>query len=143
MGVQRSFERHVLRRYNLHLCILKHDEEKGVIAIRGMTEYERWADSEGIEIQTSPPYAHEPNGGPKRAGQEIIVRSLKMLSHASLPEVLWPESTTAATKLINMSPAQSQRFRSPNEVLDEWFSLNQKHYSPQELREAQADLRPD
>ena len=141
--IVRSFERHIQRRYNLHLCILKHDGEKGVIAIQGMTEYQRWAENEGIEIQISPAYTHEPNGGPERAGQEVITRALKMSKHANLPEELWPEATSAATKLINMSPSQAQRFKSPNEVLDEWFVLNEDHYSPSAVRSIQADLRPD
>ena len=142
-SIIRSFERHVHRRYNLHLNVLKHDGEKGVIAIQGMTEYQRWAHDEGIEVQLSPPYTHEPNGGPERAGQEVIVRALKMLKHANLPEVLWPEAAMTATKLINMSPAKSQRFRSPDEVLFDWFDEHSKHQGTPAVRPPHADLRPD
>ena len=142
-SIIRSFERHVHRRYNLHLNVLKHDGEKGVIAIQGMTEYQRWAQEEGIELQLSPPYTHEPNGGPERAGQEVIVRALKMLKHANLPEALWPEAVMTATKLINMSPAKSQRFRSPDEVLFDWFEEHSKHFGTLAVRAMQTDLRPN
>ena len=138
-----SFERHVLRRYNLHVAILKHDGEKGVIAIQGMTEYEQWARDKGIDLEISPPHTHEPNGGSERAGQEVVNRALKLREHAKLPETLWPEATAVATKLINMSPSPAQRFRSPDEVLDHWFIQNEERYSPAQVRDIHADLRPD
>lgn len=50
------------------MAILKHDGEKGVIAIQGMTEYEQWARDKGIDLEISPPHTHEPNGGSERAG---------------------------------------------------------------------------
>lgn len=62
------------------------------------------------------------------------MRALKMLKHANLPEVLWPEAAMAATKLINMSPAKSQRFRSPDEVLFEWFQDHSKYYGTLAVR---------
>jgi hypothetical protein len=47
---------------------MKHDQEKAVIAIRGNIAYELWCVEEGIELELSPSYTHEPNGGSERAG---------------------------------------------------------------------------
>jgi hypothetical protein len=57
-----------LEQFGLSICKFKHDQEKAVIAIRGFTRYERWADELGIDLELSPTATHEPNGGAERAG---------------------------------------------------------------------------
>jgi hypothetical protein len=85
--------------------MLKHDQEKAVIAIQGSTAYEKWALEEGIELELTPSHTHEPNGGPERAGQEIINKSIAMRESANLLERIWPEVTLAAIFLFNQSPS--------------------------------------
>ena len=97
---------------------MKYDQEKAVIAIRGNTVYEYWCAEEGIELELSPSYTHEPNGGSERAGQEVIDKVLAIRLSAGLPEELWPEMALAAAYLYNMSPLYSHDWCSPNEVLD-------------------------
>lgn len=113
-----AFEQWIKRKFNLSICIFKHNQEKGVIAINGTTLYERWLQEEGIELELSPSYTHEPVGGSERAGQKTITRSIKMRTSANLPENLWPETAIAGIYLYNMSPSASKGWKSPNEVLE-------------------------
>lgn len=138
-----GFERHVQRRYGVFICCFKHDGESGLISTRGFTEYELWCEEEGIEMEQGPAGTKEPMGGQERAGQWVVDTALKMRVAANLPEALWPEAVQTAARLLNMSPLQSQRWRSPNEVLDSWFTSYFRWYDPAHVRACQTDLRPD
>nr|XP_036577126.1 reverse transcriptase domain protein [Colletotrichum truncatum]KAF6784005.1 reverse transcriptase domain protein [Colletotrichum truncatum] len=72
----------------------------------------------GIEIEETPPYTKEPNGGGERAGQELITRAIKMLSAAGLPTTLWVEAVMAAAYLYNMSPRKRRAWLSPIQVAE-------------------------
>jgi hypothetical protein len=67
---------------------MKHDQEKAVIAIRGNIAYKHWYVKEGIELEFSLSYTHEPNGRSERAGQEVIDKALAMRLSTRLPEEL-------------------------------------------------------
>jgi hypothetical protein len=56
---------------------------------------------------------------------------------------LWSETSLAAIYLYNMSPLQSNEFRSPNEVLDAWFRSYFRWYDPALILRMTVDLRPD
>jgi hypothetical protein len=92
-----------------------------VVPIQGRLAYENWAAEEGIEIELTLSYTHEPNGGSEQARQEIIDKSIAMRLFAGLPENLWPETTLAAIHLFNISPSYSYDWRTPNKTLDSWF----------------------
>jgi hypothetical protein len=139
----KDFESRAKRQYGLAICKLKHDQEKGVIGINGWTKYELWAKEEGIDLELSPSFTHEPNGASERAGQEVITRSIKMRETANLPENLWPESTLAAIYLYNISPSEVHDMRTPNEVLDLWFRGYFRWYDPELITRITVDLRPD
>nr|XP_036580922.1 reverse transcriptase domain protein [Colletotrichum truncatum]KAF6789095.1 reverse transcriptase domain protein [Colletotrichum truncatum] len=74
------------------------------------------AQHNGIEIEETPPYTKEPNGGGERAGQELITRAIKMLSAAGLPTTLWVEAVMAAAYLYNMSPRKRRAWLSPIQI---------------------------
>jgi hypothetical protein len=114
----RDFEHWVKRQYGLSICKLKHDGDKSVIAIKGKSQYQLWAKDEGIDLEITPSYTHEPNGAPKRAGQEVITKSIKMREGAGFPEGLWPEVAHAAAFLYNKSPLYAHELRAPNKVLN-------------------------
>lgn len=139
----RHFEHWVKRQYNLSICKMKHDHEKAIIGARGSTLYEHWCAEEGIELELSPTYTHEPNGGAERAGQEVVDKALAMRLSAGLPENLWPETAMAAAYLYNMSPSYSRGWSSPNEVLDSWFRNYFRWYDPELVTRLVVDLRPD
>ena len=139
----REFEAWTRRQYGLSICKFKHDNEKAVIGIKGLTQYEIWAAKAGIDLELTPSNTHEPNGGAERAGQEVIVRSIVMRDAANLPEKLWPECAQAAVYLYNMSPSEAHDLRSPNEVLDSWFRQYFRWYEPEIVTRITVDLRPD
>jgi hypothetical protein len=137
------FESWVRRQYRLAICKIRQDNDTSVIAINGETEYQRWAKEEGIDLELTPTHTSEPNGGSERAGQEVITKSIKMLHGANIPEKLYPEVGMAAIWLHNMSPRTGDDQRSPNEVLESWFTQYFRWYSPEIVRTLTADLRPD
>jgi hypothetical protein len=68
----------------------------------------RWAKDEGIELELSLTYTHESNRLIERAGQEVIIRSIKVRESVNLPAKLWPESTLAVIYLYNRSPLDAR-----------------------------------
>ncbi|KAL0934533.1 reverse transcriptase domain protein [Colletotrichum truncatum] len=138
----RHFERWVARQRGVTLCKLRQDVERAVIAINGMTEYQLWAQHNGIEIEETPPYTKEPNGGGERAGQELITRAIKMLSAAGLPTTLWVEAVMAAAYLYNMSPRKRRAWLSPIQVEESWFRQYFRWWQPQYSASLARDLRP-
>lgn len=139
----RDFASMVRVRYGLSICKIRQDRDTSVISAHGTTDYEAWCAREGIEIELTPSYTHEPNGGGERAGQEVVTKSIKMRTAANLPERLWPYTSIAATYLYNRSPRQGRAWRSPCQVLEEWFAHYFRWYAPQRVNELTADLRPD
>ena len=139
----RGFERWVRRQYGLSICKIRHDNDRAVIPPSGESAYQLWAHDEGIDLELTPSYTHEPNGGAERAGQELINKALKMRLGARLPEKLWSEIVRAAAFLHSISPSHVLRFRSPNEVLASWFKNYFRWYAPSISHALTADLRPD
>lgn len=133
------FERWVRRQYSLYICVIRQDNERAVIAIKGVTIFQRWARTEGITLELAPPDTHESNGGIERANKSVTTTSIAMLTGAGLPTELWPESTRASAYLLNISPSRRLGWKSPIEVLEQWFKNN----APLPIRRPEADLRPN
>jgi hypothetical protein len=51
-------------------------------------EYINWADNKGIELELSLTYTHKSNGLIEQAGQELILRLIKIRESANLLEKL-------------------------------------------------------
>jgi hypothetical protein len=94
MGVMQKYERVVSQKYSLTIVELVQDNDQATLPWRGTSQFEIWCDEMGIRNITPPADTHEPSGSQERAGKEII--------HARCPSAL-------------------HGFRSPNEVLDQWF----------------------
>jgi len=144
----RNFEAHVSRYYGSAICIFRSDNESAVItpeqyATTRKTEFEAWAEKEGITLEHPPTETHESNGRPERAGQEIINKGNAMLLSAKLPSNLWPETTKAAAYLYNLSPRPANGMKSPNETLLQWFRKDLSIHNPSLLEGTLTDLRPD
>ena len=58
LGSIRAFEQWVRRQYGLSICKIKHDNDTSMIAINRETEYEYWAQEEGIELELIPINTH-------------------------------------------------------------------------------------
>lgn len=139
----RQLESWVRRQYGLAICKLKHDRDTSVIPIQGVSQYMLWAQENGIDLELSPTYTSESNGGAERAGQEVITRSIKMRESSNLPASLWMEVALSAIFLYNMSPLEAKGLHSPNEILLSWFQNYFRWYDPLVLKQATIDLRPD
>jgi transposase InsO family protein len=143
LRVLQNFDAWVTRQYGLYICVFRHDRERGVFSHFGKTEYEKFTEEKGITIKVTPPHTKEPNGGSERVGQEVILRSITVLEFANLPQDLWPESTQAGAHVYNMSPVQRHDWKSPNEVLLQWFRNYYRHFDPDVIKLITTDLRPD
>ena len=139
----REFEAWTRRQYRLSICKFKHDNEKAVIEIKGLTQYKIWAAKAKIDLKLTPSNTHEPNKGAERAKQEVIVRSIVIRDTANLPEKLWPEYAQATVYLYNMSLSEAHDLRLPNKVLDSWFRQYFRWYKPEIVTRITVDLRPD
>nr|XP_036574638.1 reverse transcriptase domain protein [Colletotrichum truncatum]KAF6781092.1 reverse transcriptase domain protein [Colletotrichum truncatum] len=87
-------------------------------------------------------YKKEPVGAGERAGQEIITKSIKMLSGANLPTDLWVEAVKAAAYLYNISPRKRNGWKSPCQTEDEWFRQYSRWWTPELILDHTRDLRP-
>ena len=139
----RHFENWVRRQFGLGICKLKHDQDTSVIAIQGLTQYEHWAEEEGIDLELAPSHTHEPTGSIEKAGHDVINKSIRMRLDANLPDNLWPETSSAAIYLHGMLPSEAHEYCSPNEVLYSWFRNYFRWYDPALITRTTADLRPD
>ncbi|OHW95249.1 reverse transcriptase domain protein [Colletotrichum incanum] len=140
--VLRVFERWVARQRGLAVCKIRQDVDRSVIAINGYTDFQQWAQNEGIEVETTPPHTKEPNGGAERAGQEAITRGIKMLSGANLPHELWVEAVMAGIFLYNISPRKNSAWLTPIEKEERWFRQYFRWWQPHYQATLGRDLRP-
>lgn len=118
----RDFASMVWVRYGLSIYKIRQDRDTSVISAHSTTDYKAWYAQEGIKIEPTPSYTYELNGGGERAGKEVVTKLIKMRTAANLPERLWPYTSIAATYLYNQSPCQGRVWRSPCQMLKEWFA---------------------
>ena len=75
-----------------------------------------WADSKGIVIERSAPYAHWQNGVAERKNRTILADARALLIHAQLPAPFWAEAVSMAIITSNMAPTSSNDNVSPDEI---------------------------
>jgi hypothetical protein len=143
LDVFKKFSNWVKNKYRLSIVVIHQDGDTATVNWRGQTKFDDWAEEEGIERSITPSDTHEPNGPSERAGKEVITKGIAMSEGGHLPKHLWPDVLEAAAWLHAMSPAERKGWKTPNEVLNQWFQSYFKWYQPALLRSATADLRPD
>ncbi|KAG2759166.1 hypothetical protein PC111_g25392 [Phytophthora cactorum] len=62
-------------------------------------------EDEGIEQQTTVPYAHQTNGTAERAIRTIVTIGRSMLHHAKLDKCFWAEAAMTAINVKNRLPS--------------------------------------
>ena len=62
-------------------------------------------EEEGIEQQTTVPYAHQTNGTEKRAIRTIITIGRRLLHHAKLDKCFWAEAAMTAVYVKHRRPS--------------------------------------
>ena len=72
---------------------------------------------EGIEQQTTVPYAHQANGTAERAIRTIVTIGRSMLHHAKLDKRFWAEAAMTAVYVKNRLPSPKISHKTPFEIV--------------------------
>uniref|UniRef100_A0AAV1UF45 Integrase catalytic domain-containing protein n=1 Tax=Peronospora matthiolae TaxID=2874970 RepID=A0AAV1UF45_9STRA len=72
---------------------------------------------EGIEQQTTVPYAHQTNGTAERAIRTIVTIGRSMLHHAKLDKCFWAEAAMTAIYVKNRLPSPKVVHKTPFEIV--------------------------
>ncbi|KAG2869860.1 hypothetical protein PC114_g27645 [Phytophthora cactorum] len=72
---------------------------------------------EGIEQQTTVPYAHQTNGTAERAIRTIVTIGRSMLHHAKLDKRFWAEAAMTAIYVKNRLPSPKIEHKTPFEIV--------------------------
>uniref|UniRef100_A0AAV1VK09 Integrase catalytic domain-containing protein n=1 Tax=Peronospora matthiolae TaxID=2874970 RepID=A0AAV1VK09_9STRA len=74
-------------------------------------------EDEGIEQQTTVPYAHQTNGTAERAIRTIVTIGRSMLHHAKLDKCFWDEAAMTAIYVKNRLPSPKVVHKTPFEIV--------------------------
>uniref|UniRef100_A0AAV1U7Z5 Integrase catalytic domain-containing protein n=1 Tax=Peronospora matthiolae TaxID=2874970 RepID=A0AAV1U7Z5_9STRA len=74
-------------------------------------------EDEGIEQQTTVPYAHQTNGTAERAIRTIVTIGRSMLHHAKLEKCFWAEAAMTASYVKNRLPSPKVMHKTPFEIV--------------------------
>uniref|UniRef100_A0AAV1UAA0 Integrase catalytic domain-containing protein n=1 Tax=Peronospora matthiolae TaxID=2874970 RepID=A0AAV1UAA0_9STRA len=74
-------------------------------------------EDEGIEQQTTVPYAHQTNGTAERAIRTIVTIGRSMLHHAKLEKCFWAEAAMRAIYVKNRLPSPKDVHKTPFEIV--------------------------
>ncbi|KAG2812911.1 Retrovirus-related Pol polyprotein from transposon TNT 1-94 [Phytophthora cactorum] len=72
---------------------------------------------EGIEQQTTVPYAHQTNGTAERAIRTIVTIDRSMLHHAKMDKCFWAEAAMTAIYVKNRLPSPMIEHKTPFEIV--------------------------
>ncbi|KAG2765713.1 hypothetical protein PC113_g24618 [Phytophthora cactorum] len=72
---------------------------------------------EGIEQQTTVPYAHQTNGTAERAIRTIVTIGRSMLHHAKLDKCFWGEAAMTTIYVENRLPSPKTEHKTPFEIV--------------------------
>ena len=112
-----------------NLCkLIKRQFEEDVRGIRTdnardflNTELKEFLESEEIKHETSCPYTPQQNGLAERKIGDIVDKSRTFLIQGNIPTNLWGFAVMTAIHLINRLPSKVLDFRSPIDLLEEYF----------------------
>src|SRR5436853_2944635 len=143
-----DFTTYIQRQFGIKIKIFRTDNETSL-----GNDFKAWARREGIDLETSTPYAPEQNGSAERSGGVIVAKARCIRIHANLPEEMWPETVKAAAYLVNRTPTKRLAWKSPAESLQNAlgrtvvrpdishlrvYGCKVYAYIPQEIREREA-----
>ncbi|KFZ04898.1 hypothetical protein V502_09990 [Pseudogymnoascus sp. VKM F-4520 (FW-2644)] len=103
-------------RFGLTVRTLQTDDEQAL----GNT-FHAFVRSLGIIVQNSAPYSQSQNGNAERNGQVLIVRARTLSIASGLPLHLQKEMYIAASYILNRSPQERLKWKSPYQALIEWL----------------------
>jgi hypothetical protein len=66
-----NFKAYIRRQYRLSVCKIMQNRETFMIAIRGKTKWQTWANEVGIDLELPPSHIYKPTGSIKRTGKKV------------------------------------------------------------------------
>uniref|UniRef100_A0AAV1VDY6 Polyprotein n=2 Tax=Peronospora matthiolae TaxID=2874970 RepID=A0AAV1VDY6_9STRA len=99
--------------FNKKVKFVRHDGAREFAANSLQDFYE----VEGIEQQTTVPYAHQANGTAERAIRTIVTIGRSMLHHAKLDKCFWAEAAMTAVYVKNRLPSPKIPHKTPFEIV--------------------------
>ena len=142
----KGFKRQVQRQYSLSMCVIKHNNNIGVIYQEGSMEYINQADDKGIELELSLTYTYKSNRLIERVGQELILRLIKIYKSVNLPEKLQLEAVYTAIylynrTLLNACLEDNNKITLLDKILISWFYGYFRQYNLELVNRIIANLR--
>ncbi|KAJ6437605.1 reverse transcriptase family protein [Purpureocillium lavendulum] len=143
-GIIMEFEARIKRHTGASICKIRIDNERSVInlPLQTISEFQRWAKEEGIDIELPPSNTKEPTGGAERPGGVNQQRMRCVIGQ--LPQELWPEYYRAVVWIHNILPRRRNGWMTPREAIDRWFHQHFRWYRPPNVDfDSTKDHRPD
>ena len=103
----------VQTQFNKKVKCVRHDGAREFATNSLQAFYE----DQGIEQQTTVPYAHQTNGTAERAIRTIVTIGRSMLHHARLEKCFWGEAAMAAIYIKNRLPSPKIANKTPFEIV--------------------------
>ena len=138
-----DFEARIKRHTGLSICKIRMDNERSLVNLPHQrdSDFQIWAQEQGIDLELPPSHTKEPTGGAERPGG---VNQQRMRSvFRSLPQGLWPEVYRAVVWVHNILPSQRNNWSTPKEMIDRWCHQHFRWYrAPNTDFDATRDHRP-
>ena len=109
----KKYIKKVQTQFGKKVKFVRHDGARELAANSLRTFYE----NEGIEQQTTVPYAHETNGTAERAIRTIVTIGRSMLHHAKMDKCFWAEAAMTAIYVKNRLPSPKIAHKTPFEIV--------------------------
>ena len=118
----KTYIKMVQAQFNKKVKFVRHDGAREFATGSLKAFYE----DQGIEQQTTVPYAHQTNGTAERAIRTIVTIGRSMLHHANLDKCFWGEAAMAAIYIKNRLPSPKCEDKTPFEIVN-GFRPSVKH----------------
>ncbi|KAG4035993.1 hypothetical protein PC123_g28439 [Phytophthora cactorum] len=105
----KTYIRRVQKQFSKKVKFVRHDGARE-FATNSLKDFYQ---DEGIEQQTTVPYAHQTNGTAERAIRTIVTIGRSMLHHAKLDKCFWAEAAVTAIYVKNRLPSPKIEHKTP------------------------------
>lgn len=114
MNASEKFHASVERETGKKLKVLQSDKGREFMSL----EFRRYSDKLGIRRELTVPYTPQQNGVVERKNRTVVEMTRCLLKSAGLPINYWAEAASTSVYLINRSPTQALRNKTPYEM---WY----------------------
>ena len=108
-----KFKTLVEKESGYNIMTLRTDNEGGFCS----SAFSNFCDTHGIKRQLTTPYTPQQNSVVERRNHTVVVMERSMLQHRSVLNKFWAEAVFTVVYLLNRSPTQAVKGKTPEEVL--------------------------